>query len=120
MDRITKISALLILVFMFFILVFSSWNDSLTFDEVAHIPAGYSYLAKQDYRLNPEHPPLIKDLAAVPLLFLRLNFPTDNPAWTKDINGQWTMGSLFLYESGNDAEKIIRFSRFPIMLLAIF
>lgn len=105
---------------MFVLMFFSAWNDSATMDELAHIPAGYSYLTKQDYRLNPEHPPLIKDLAALPLLFLNLNFPTDKPAWTKDINGQWTMGSIFLYESGNDADKILRFSRFPIMLLAIF
>ena len=98
---------------------FSAWNDSATMDELAHIPSGYSYLAKQDYRLNPEHPPLIKDLSALPLLFLNLNFPVDVPAWTEYINGQWDMGRIFIYESGNDADKIIHFARFPIMLLAL-
>ncbi|MBU3925918.1 glycosyltransferase family 39 protein, partial [Patescibacteria group bacterium] len=75
--------------------------------------------ALQDYRLNPEHPPLIKDLSAIPLLFLNLNFPVDVSAWTEYINGQWDMGRIFIYESGNDADQIIHFSRFPIMLLAI-
>ena len=33
------------------------------------LPAGYSYLHWDDYRLNPEHPPLVKKLAALPLLW---------------------------------------------------
>lgn len=114
-----SIIACLMLGFMFILMFFSAWNDSATMDELAHIPAGYSYLSQRDYRLNPEHPPLIKDLASVPLLFLNLNFPTDVKAWKDDINGQWEMGTIFLYQSGNNADKILRFSRFPIMLLAI-
>jgi 4-amino-4-deoxy-L-arabinose transferase-like glycosyltransferase len=105
--------------FMFVLMFFSSWNDSAIMDELAHIPAGYSYLTLEDYRLNPEHPPLIKDLAAFPLLYLDLKFPTDAKAWQDDINGQWEMGRIFLYESGNDADKILHSSRFPIMLLAL-
>lgn len=119
MNKTTKIAAIAILGLMFVLMFFSSWNDSATMDEEAHIPAGYSYLTQQDYRLNPEHPPLIKDLAALPLLFLHLNFPTNVPEWTSFINGQWDMGRIFLYESGNNADKILHFSRFPIMLLAL-
>lgn len=104
---------------MFLMLFFSAWNDSATMDELAHIPAGYSYLTKKDMRLNPEHPPLIKDLAAFPLLFLNLKFPSDHSSWTEDVNGQWTSGAVFLYESGNDADQILRYSRLPIMLLAV-
>jgi len=119
MNRLSKVIALGILGLMFILMFFSSWNDSATFDEVAHIPAGYSYLTQRDYRLNPEHPPLIKDLSAIPLLFLKLNFPTDIKAWTEDVNGQWDMGRIFLYEAGNNPDQILRFSRFPIMLLAL-
>lgn len=45
--------------------------QSATFDETAHLPAGYSYLETADFRLNPEHAPLAKLLAAVPLTRLR-------------------------------------------------
>ena len=38
--------------------------NSQTFDEAAHIAAGYSYIAKGDFRLNVEHPPLSKELLA--------------------------------------------------------
>lgn len=104
---------------MFVLMLASSWNDSATTDELAHIPAGYSYVFLRDYRLNPEHPPLIKDLAALPLIFTRVNFPTNVPSWTDDVNGQWTQGAIFLYEAGNDPDAILRLMRLPMMLLAV-
>ena len=99
-------------------------DDTLTFDEVAHIGAGYSYWHNQDYRLNPEHPPLIKDLAGLPLMFLHLNFPEakywDNaapaPWWT-----QFDFGNQLLYRSGNNPDQIMRFARTgPILVLILF
>ncbi len=119
MRKTTDAIAFVLLGIMFVLIFSSAWNDSAVMDELAHIPAGYSYLTQKDYRLNPEHPPLIKDLAAIPLLFLNLDFPTDAIAWKSDVNGQWDMGRIFLYESGNNADKIIHWARFPIMLLAI-
>lgn len=92
-------------------------KESATMDELAHIPAGYSYIRYLDYRLNPEHPPLVKALAALPLLVLDLKFPTGHKSWTDDANGQWEVGKQFLYRSGNDADLIIKWSRlFPIII----
>jgi dolichyl-phosphate-mannose--protein O-mannosyl transferase len=98
-------------------------DDTLTFDEVAHIGAGYSYWNNQDYRLNPEHPPLIKDLAGLPLMFLHLNFPAieywenaaPHPWWT-----QFDFGDQLLYHSGNNPDTIKIFSRIgPILVLIL-
>lgn len=104
---------------MFVLMFASAWHDSGIMDELAHIPAGYSYLTQKDMRLNPEHPPLIKDLAGLPLLFLNINFPTDVKAWAEDLNGQWDMGRVMLYEAGNDPDQILHWARFPMMLLAL-
>lgn len=104
----------------FVLMLWASSGDSAIMDELAHIPAGYSYLNNLDYRLNPEHPPLMKVLAAFPLVLQDLNFPTDITAWTKDINGQWDMGSNFLYGSGNDAGYIIHSARILPIILTIF
>ena len=104
---------------MFGLGVTSMAHDSAIADEVAHIPAAYSYLHFGDYRLNPEHPPLIKDLAAAPLQFLPLSFPTTTTAWTKDVNNQWIVGRHFLYYDGNNASQILFYSRLPILILAI-
>jgi 4-amino-4-deoxy-L-arabinose transferase-like glycosyltransferase len=43
-------------------------RESLTFDEDNHMFAGYMMWKAGDYGLNPEHPPLVKLLATVPLL----------------------------------------------------
>jgi len=99
--------------------ILSAKGDSPINDEIAHIPAGYSYLTQQDYRLNPEHPPLIKDLAALPLLFLDLNFPKEHPSWKDAINGQWTLGPIFLYHSGNDADQILFWARIPMLFVLV-
>lgn len=105
---------------MAFLMVGSIWNDSATMDELAHIPAGFGYVTQLDYRLNPEHPPLIKSVAALSaLIFTRPFFPTDTPYWQDDVNGQWMQGTKFLYESGNDADKIIFWARAPLILLAL-
>ena len=100
-------------------------QDSLTFDELAHIPAGYSYLTQKDYRLNPEHPPLIKDLSALPLLFLNLNFPEEHPTWKQEETAaawwvQFDLGTEFLYNSGNSPRTIIFWSRLPMIFLLFF
>jgi dolichyl-phosphate-mannose--protein O-mannosyl transferase len=98
----------------------SSWNDSLIVDEVPHIGAGYSYLAKQDMRLNPEHPPLAKDLAAIPLLFLNLNQSAfQSKFWQTDVNGQWEFGRLLIFNSGNNADLIRHLARLPILLFFV-
>ena len=114
-----KMVALLLMI-MAVLMLSSSLGDSATTDERAHIPAAYSYLALKDYRLNPEHPPLIKDLAGLPLLLYGFNFPTNTAAWSRDLNGQWAQGTTFLYDAGNNPDLILFWSRIPIMALAIF
>jgi len=119
-NKLTYLIAFILLSVLFITAFTSSLDDSTTMDELAHIPAGYSYLIKKDFRINPEHPPLIKDLAALPLLRLNLNFPPENhPAW-QGINEQWWLGSEFLYHSGNDIEKILFWSRLPMILILVF
>lgn len=117
--RNTNIIAAFMLLAMFLLGLYSLRGDSGTTDEVAHIPAGYSYLKYQDYRLNPEHPPLLKAVAALPLIFIDLNFPEDLPAWKDEVNGQWETGWKFLYHYGNDADQMLFWSRLPILLYAI-
>ena len=50
-------------------------GESLTFDEGDHIFAGYMMWYSGDYGLNPEHPPLVKLLATLPLLQQNLWVP---------------------------------------------
>ena len=119
-NRTTNIIASVMILAMAVLAITSITNDSLTMDEQAHLPAGYSYLTQQDMRLNPEHPPLIKDLAAIPLLFIKnIQFPQDLKAWTQDLNGQWDFGMNFLFKSGNPADLMIFLGRLPMILLLL-
>lgn len=110
---------------MAFLAVASVWNDSAIMDEDSHIPAGYSYIVKKDMRINPEHPPLVKDLAGISALIYskisgnKINFPDAIPAWQNEINSQWNFGFNFLYEFDNNADNIIFWSRIPSILIML-
>ncbi len=53
-----------------------AYRQSATFDEPVHLAAGWSYLSAGDFRMNPEHPPLLKEWAALPLLAMAV-WPRD-------------------------------------------
>lgn len=122
-NRKTNIIAGVMIVFLFLISFFSILGDTFTYDETAHIGAGYSYLTQRDMRLNPEHPPLIKNLAAFPLVFLNLNFPNDSPNWIQNEPPRWWVqfdfANNFLYESGNNPDLILILGRIMMIFLLI-
>ena len=127
MKKYIPLFSILLIILMLALATISQKQESAIMDEVAHTPAGYSYLTQKDMRLNPEHPPLLKDLSAIPALFMNnlpagrqgINFPEDLKSWTSEVNSQWDFGFKFLYESNNNADKIIFWSRIPMLLLLI-
>jgi hypothetical protein len=91
-------------------------GSSATFDEGAHLPAGYTHLALGDHRLNPEQPPLVKVLAAAPLLAIDPVVKTEHVAWTAA--RQWEFGRRFLY-AWNDGERLLFLGRLPMVVLTL-
>jgi hypothetical protein len=89
-------------------------QESATYDEAVHLSAGLSYWEERDFRLNPEHPPLIKLLAAAPLLVRPAAMRTDDPTWQR--GNEWEFGYRFLY-AWNDAERVLQLGRLPIVVL---
>jgi hypothetical protein len=90
--------------------------NSQTIDEAAHLAAGYSYLATRDFRLNPEHPPLIKELLALPLfLGYGVPFHPDPQHWNK--GDSYAVGRDFLYKSMLPADRMLTVSRLPNLFL---
>ncbi|MDP2838110.1 MAG: glycosyltransferase family 39 protein [Candidatus Moranbacteria bacterium] len=127
MEFLKKRAALLvtlILSFHFILSLVVSTQESMTFDEKAHIPAAYSYVRYADMRINPEHPPLLKDLSGLFLLPLGLDFPLTSKEWQTGANEQWVLGDMFINCSRpelacNDADTILLFSRIPIIIIAV-
>jgi 4-amino-4-deoxy-L-arabinose transferase-like glycosyltransferase len=64
-------------------IVFAIHGESLTWDEGDHIFAGYESWKTHDYGFNPEHPPMVKLVATLPLLGLHLKVPTSQNRFFK-------------------------------------
>ena len=112
----------LVVISLFFIhlalLIYSALENSPTCDEIAHhVPTGYSYLIKGDFRLNPSNPPLTRELSAIPLLFMRLKAPFDEQVWNEGKNIEF--GRKFFYEYNKNADSIIFWSRMPSIILSL-
>ena len=119
--RIIDTLAVTLVVTALILAITSVWNDAPIVDEIPHIGAGYSYIARQDSRLNPEHPPLAKDLAGVSLKIYGIQDKVafEDKSWQTDINGQWEFGRKLIFNSGNDATWVSRFAKLPILIFFI-
>ena len=74
--RIWLLSAVAVLFIVFALEIsLSVRTESQTFDEPAHMYAGYSYWLRSDFGINPEHPPLVKLVATLPLLLSKPKYP---------------------------------------------
>src|ERR1700761_562931 len=101
--RIVLAGVVLLLALMALLASGAARRESVTIDEVAHLGAGVSYLQKLDMRMNIEHPPLGKVLAALPLVIGGARVDYQSPAWTFGREGllpaflaQWAFGHMVL------------------------
>jgi hypothetical protein len=84
-------------------LTFSIRQQSLSWDEGDHIFAGYMSWKKVDFGINPEHPPLVKALAAIPLLPMHLKVP-DPKGLASFKDEAYFDGRDFIFGNGGEAE----------------
>ncbi len=109
-----------LLAITFFVPVVIMRGKSATYDEVAHLPAGYSYLTTGVIRLNPQHPPLIKEICALPLLLLGARRMVDKATLEKtelEPDFEWSYGRRFLYSQ--NADQLLFWGRVPAVLLSV-
>jgi hypothetical protein len=103
----------------------AAWHESVTIDEVAHTGAGVSYLQKLDMRMNEEHPPLAKMVAAMPLMLRGVHADYSHISWTfsgekmfYEYMGEWVFGHWFLMR-WNDPVSTLRWARAPMLLVTL-
>ena len=98
--------------------VSSQADKSTTFDEIAHLTAGYTYWLTSDYRLHPENGVLPQRWAALPLYIGEYRAPSlEQPSWWK--SNVWTIGEQFFYHEGNDLAAMLLQGRAMIALLGL-
>lgn len=92
-------------------------RESLTFDEGDHMYAGYRMWKNGDYGLNPEHPPLVKLLATLPVLTEKL--------WVPPLLGvpfkyeAYVGGTQWLTHNDGGSQRLVFRMRMAAALLAI-
>jgi 4-amino-4-deoxy-L-arabinose transferase-like glycosyltransferase len=111
-----KIAAVVFLLLVLEVqLLYSVKHESLTFDEGDHIFAGFMSLKHHDFGLNPEHPPLVKMIAAIPLLPMNLQEPQLQNRYFK--TEAYLSGRDFIFQ--NDHERVIFRARMGASLFAL-
>lgn len=96
----------------------SAERINLLGDEGTHLASGYSYWQSRDFRLNREHPPLVKLIGSLPLVLKGLateeSWPIflAAPEWDSTTNHQWEFAeSLLLYENGPQLPEMLKAAR---------
>ncbi|MCB1030989.1 MAG: glycosyltransferase family 39 protein [Acidimicrobiales bacterium] len=93
-------------------------NDAPTVDEGVDISSGVAVLVRRDLRMNPEHPPLPKVLAAFPALLAKPIVPQSD-AWER---GDWFDWSDDFISANHDAgrlDNILLYGRAVVLLEAV-
>ena len=100
-------------------------RESVTVDEIAHTGAGVSYLQRLDMRMNEEHPPLAKVLAALPLVLRGARVDYSDISWTfsgetmfNQFLGEWVFGHQFLMR-WNDPRSTLWWARLSMLLATL-
>ncbi len=106
---------LLALAFFFQVCV-AARRASLTWDEPTFIVSGYSYLQTRDFRMNPEAPPLLQVLAALPLFALDLHGPDYTDRLWQDAE-QVLFARRFLEANQERVREIAFWARLPTWVL---
>src|SRR5271166_1596759 len=92
-------------------------RESLTWDEGDHMYAGYRMWKNGDFGLNPEHPPLVKLLATLPVL--------GNKLWVPPLKGTffkaeaYTDGRDWLERNDGGSQRLVFRMRLAAATLAI-
>jgi hypothetical protein len=113
-------AVIILLAILLIQLAFTAHRNSCTWDEQDHLYAGYMSWKHGDFGLNPEHPPLVKMIAAIPILNMDLKMPAQQDRFFK--TEAFLNGKDFLFK--NDANSMLFRARMAAaiftLLLAIF
>jgi 4-amino-4-deoxy-L-arabinose transferase-like glycosyltransferase len=95
-------------------------QKSPTFDETRYVVGGVSLWKTGDHRILATVPPLARLWATIPVLLGRFAFPEEllrHPAWHQ--SNEWSLGVMFLYQSGNPPQAVLTRCRAMIALWSV-
>src|SRR5260370_9660858 len=109
-----------LLVVFFFQVLFVSLGKSPRWEEPGTVAAGLTYLETGNFLVNPQHPPLLKELSGLSLMLAGARLPEGAPT-REFLKGnpdyQWMVGSKILVTG--DLERNLLRARLPLMVVAV-
>ena len=115
LPRLTARFPLLTALLLAFAVAHTLWStslDSFTIDEPYHIAAGATYLRWGDFRINPEHPPLVKLVAALAEPNSVLHVAPFTPLRDKYQERVYTQTAVY---KDSDYHRVQRHARFALI-----
>lgn len=98
------------------LLVTDAVHDAVTVDEFAHLPAGLHYLETGRFDVYNLSPPLLRVLAALPVLAAR---PAGDVTRFTGAPHHWALGYAFMAANAARYHALFVLGRLPIALLAL-
>ena len=95
-------------------MVSTAVQQSPTIDEPVYAATGVVYLKRHDLRYNAEHPPLGKLLIGAGAVAGGARLDSSFTGTQQDV------GRHLLFESGNDAQRVMLAARLPVIVLTLF
>jgi hypothetical protein len=87
-------------------------GKSAVYDEAVHLLAGWRGLTEGDRDFNHEHPPLMKALAAAPIVLSGAAKPIVPWSYRREFD-EWPLSHAWLYHV-NDGDRLLRIGRLSI------
>ncbi len=92
-------------------------RESQTSDEAVYLTSGLSYWKTGDFRLNNEHPPLLKELLSLPLDWRGARFAPAAPDWRGA--SQWDIAPQVLFENIVSGQELLFLGRAVNVVLTL-
>jgi hypothetical protein len=94
-------------------------DKSVTYDEPFYIGAGYAYLTRGRFELNREHPPLMKYLIGLPMLFQNCRPVEEFADWPQAPEHRMAFGRDVIFANRVDPDRLLFWARIPTVVLSV-
>jgi 4-amino-4-deoxy-L-arabinose transferase-like glycosyltransferase len=97
-------------------------RENPTIDEVVHLPAGVTYWQKKTFRLYHHNPPLVKLVAALPVVWSGVFTERlyELPAWTNSVPDQAAFAHEFVFRNPERYFELFQLARLTMPLFSVF
>jgi hypothetical protein len=122
-DRLRRQVIVVLLLVHTALLAYSAHKNSWTWDEVSFLPAGISHWKFGDFELFDVNPPLVRMVAALPVLFADPKLDWEGYTTNPTVRPERDIGSRFLTNNGERSFWLLTLARFaciPFSLLGGF